>query len=463
MKIIIRLNVIIIIILLAAELALAQSSKSGSLEPENSRQHNELAGRFQNPPDSARPGVYWYFMDGNMDREEMTADLEAMKQAGIGNLVFLEVNVGVPRGPVDFMSEQWQDLFVHAVRQAERLGIEITLGSGPGWAGSGGPWVKPAQSMQHLVAGSVEVKGPVRFNEKLPVPEPRSPYFPTVTKELQAKRQAYFEDVAVLAYPALQADAKVELADEKALYYRAPFSSVDGVKPYLPAPAEHPPVPESACIDMDKIVDLTDLLKPDGTLDWNVPAGNWTIMRFASRNNGANTRPAPQPGYGFECDKFSGAAFDDHFDNYIGKLLKKVGQRKTGAGLTMLHIDSWEMGAQNWTQNFRREFRKRRDYDPQPFYPAYMGLVVGSLELTERFLWDLRLTGQELVLENHAQHLKSLGREHGLGLSIEPYDMNPTADLDLGAVADSGSGGRSLYGGISGKLATVSRFDEKSG
>ena len=69
----------------------------------------------------------------------MTADLESMKEVGIGNLVFLEVNVGVPRGPVDFMSDQWQDLFTHAVRESERLGIDITLGSGPGWTGSGGP------------------------------------------------------------------------------------------------------------------------------------------------------------------------------------------------------------------------------------------------------------------------------------------------------------------------------------
>ncbi len=444
MRIIIQLNVILMSILPVVQFALVKSSEENGSESgeiafvksENNCQQNELARRFQNPPDSARPGVYWYFMDGNLDREEMTADLESMKKAGIGNLVFLEVNVGVPRGPVDFMSEQWQNLFAHAVRQAERLGIEITLGSGPGWAGSGGPWIKPEQSMQHLVASSVEVHGPARFNDKLPVPEPRKTYFPTLTKELQEKRKAYFEDVAVLAYPTLKADVKVEFADEKALYYRAPFSSVDGVKPYLPAPAEHPPVSESACIDMDKMVDLTDLLKSDGTLDWNVPVGDWTIMRFASRNNGANTRPAPQPGYGFECDKFSSAAFDDHFDNYIGKLLKKIGQRKTGTGLTMLHIDSWEMGAQNWTQNFREEFHIRRGYDPQLFYPAYMGLVVGNLELTERFLWDLRLTGQELVIENHAQHLKSLGRKYGLGLSIEPYDMNPTADLDLGAVAD---------------------------
>ena len=99
------------------------------------------------------------------------------------------------------------------------------------------------------------------------------------------------------------------------------------------------------------MIDLTNRLKSDGILDWEMPAGDWTIMRFVSRNNGANTRPAPQPGYGFESDKFSKKAFGDHFDNYIGKLLKKVGRRKTNAGWTMLHMDSWEMGAQNWTQN----------------------------------------------------------------------------------------------------------------
>jgi hypothetical protein len=99
-----------------------------------------LMKAFQNPPDSAKPGVYWYFMDGNLSREGMTKDLESMKAAGISNLVFLEVGIGVPRGPVNFMSDEWQELFVHAVREAERLGIKILMGAGPGWCGSGGPW-----------------------------------------------------------------------------------------------------------------------------------------------------------------------------------------------------------------------------------------------------------------------------------------------------------------------------------
>ena len=103
--------------------------------------------------------------------------LESMKEVGIGNLVFLEVNVGVPRGKVDFLSKEWQDLFAHAVSEAERLGIEITMGVGPGWTGSGGPWVKPERSMLHMVASSTEIKGPAKSNIMLPVPEPRRPFF----------------------------------------------------------------------------------------------------------------------------------------------------------------------------------------------------------------------------------------------------------------------------------------------
>ena len=104
------------------------------------------------PPETARPWVYWYFMDGNMTREGLTADLESMKQAGIGGAIFLEVGIGIPRGPVEFMSPAWQTLFQHAVSEADRLGIAIAVGTGPGWCGSGGPWVKPELAMQHMVA-----------------------------------------------------------------------------------------------------------------------------------------------------------------------------------------------------------------------------------------------------------------------------------------------------------------------
>lgn len=398
----------------------------------------DLASAFLSPPDSARPGVYWYFMDGNLSREGMTRDLEAMKVAGLGHVLFLEVDVGVPRGPVRFLSEEWQACFAHAVHECERLGIELMLGSGPGWAGSGGPWVKPEDSMQHLVAVSVEIDGPGPFKKTLPVAPPRKPFFGAVPREFQAAWSGFFRDVAVLAFPTPTSPAHgvIDAIDEKALFYRAPFTSQPGVRPYFESPATYPAPAPGVAVAREQIVDLTGRLKPDGSLDWDVPPGRWTVMRFVSRNNGAITRPAPKPGLGFECDKWSAEAFDAHLAAYVDKLLAKVGPRQPGRGWTMLHIDSWEMGAQNWTPKFREEFRKRRGYDPQPFYPAIPGYVVASPEQTERFLWDLRQTGSELDVEKHGAHLKAVGRRHGMTLSIEPYDMHPGDNFDFGAVAD---------------------------
>lgn len=403
-----------------------------------------------NPPDSARPWVYWMWMDGNLSRDGITADLEAMKQAGIGGVVICEVNVGVPRGPVEFMSPEWRKLFKHGVREAERLGLEITLNAGPGWTGSGGPWIAPEQSMQHLVASAIEITGPKRFEGPLPRPLRRPAFFGdgALPADLEKAKNDYYRDVAVLAFPTPRGGARLADIDEKALYVRAPYSSQPGVKPFLPMPAEYPALPAGAAIERGRVVDLSDRLAVDGRLAWDVPDGNWTVLRFGRTTNGANTRPAPVAGLGLECDKLDKAALDSHFDAFVGALLREIGPRKTsaGAGWTFLHIDSWEMGAQNWTGTFREEFRCRRGYDLFPYLPAMTGRIVDSLEVSERFLWDLRLTAQELVVENHALHLKELGRRHGFGLSIEPYDMTPCADMTLGTAADAPMGEFWLYG-----------------
>ena len=388
----------------------------------------EMENNFLNPPDSARPGVYWYFMNGNLNGKEMTADLESMKAAGLGNLVFLEVDIDEPPGgPVAFMSPKWQELFVQSVRDAERLGIDITLGIGPGWCGSGGPWVKPEQAMQHLVFSSVELKGPQSYASILPMPKQRSTEWHTMDSP-------YYEDIAVLAFPSRK--PVIADIDEKALFYRGPYTLRKEVKPYLPTSARYAEPGADGVIQPNEIVELTKHLKPDGTLNWNVPAGEWTIIRMGRRVTGASSRPAPSTALGLECDKFDAKALEFHLDQYVGKLLEKTKPRAKEHGLTTLHMDSWESGAQNWTLSLLDEFKNRRGYDAKPWLPVYTGRAIQSLEMSERFLWDLRLTGQELILENHAGVVKKYGQKHGLSLSIEPYDMNPAGDLDLGAVAD---------------------------
>ena len=399
-----------------------------------------LEEAFLHPPGAARPWVYWFFMDGNLSREGITADLEAMRRAELGGAIIMEVNVGIPRGTVDFMSPQWRALFKHAVAEAERLGLAIALNAGPGWAGSGGPWIQPEQAMQHLVASALEVSGPKRFEGVLPRPQRRPAFFGDgrLPPALEKAKNEFYRDVAVLAFPTPAGNERIAHIDEKALYVRAPYSSQPGVKAFLPAPADHPAVPAGAAVESARVVDLTERLADGGGLAWDVPAGDWTILRFGRTSTGANTRPAPAPGLGLECDKFDKAALDAHFEAFLGTLLREIGppNAPADAGWTSLHLDSWEMGAQNWTGAFRAEFQRRRGYDLLRYLPAMTGRVVDSREISERFLWDLRQTAQELVIENHAEHLKALGRRHGLGLSIEPYDMNPCADMSLGAVAD---------------------------
>ena len=387
-----------------------------------------LKETFKNPPDSSKPGVYWYFMDGNLSREAMTKDLESMKEVGINNLIFLEVGIGVPRGPVDFMSEEWQDLYVHAVREAERLGIKILLGAGPGWCGSGGPWVKAEESMKHLVFSETEISGNQNVNIELPLPEQRSTTW-------HKMKDPYYEDVAVYAIPKSIKPVITDI-NEKALYERDPYSSKPNVKPFLPDPASYTEVDKNDVLEKSSIINVTEYLQPDGRLVWQAPAGVWTIIRMGKRVTGASTRPSPEPVIGLESNKMNKEHFANHLRNYTDVLLEKTAPRKKGVGWTGFHMDSWESGAQNWTEGIVQEFRKRRGYDPESYFLAYTGRAIQSIEITERFLWDLRQTCKELVLENHVEFGKAYAHKNGLELTIEPYDMNPAGDLDLGAIAD---------------------------
>lgn len=397
----------------------------------------KLQQDFKSPPQSAKPGVYWYFMDGNQDQEQMTKDLESMASVGLSKVIFLEVNIGIPRGPVDFMSEQWQENFAHAVKTAERLNMEVILGTGPGWAGSGGPWVKPEHSMQHLVASTTNVKGPSLFKKQLPVPKPpKANNFAGMNEHWESVRDNWYQDVTVLAYPSHETPATFEQKDLKTLKETKPYSLWKTTPRYIDSNADYNEPPTERVIDHSKVIELKGKMDKDGNLEWQVPEGDWTIMRFVSRTTGQTTRPAPAPGHGFETDKFNPQAFLEHWDNFQGKLMEKVKPSNNGKGWTRIHLDSWEMSSQNWSQKFEQEFIERRGYDPKPYYPTYAGFVVESLEKTERFLWDLRQTAKELVIDNYAKVIKEKAHEHGMLYSNQPYDMNPAGDLDLGAVAD---------------------------
>ena len=281
----------------------------------------ELEEQFKNPPDTARLWLYWTCQDGHYSIEGTTADLEAMKKAGVGGVLRMDCSVGgIPFGGTPYLSEEWRKQFVHAVRECERLGLEFTTITGPGWTGTGGPWIKAAQSMQHLVPASVTAKGPAKFNRLMPLPQPRiSGYHRAQTPQMKKEIGEFYEDVALFAFP--RCDSLIADIQEKALFIRNPYTSMPGVRPYLPSPASYPPATAAQTIDPTTIIDLTGRLQADGRLVWDVPPGEWTIVRLGARSTGANTRPAPAAGLGLESDKFSTAALKTHFEAYFDPLL----------------------------------------------------------------------------------------------------------------------------------------------
>ncbi|MBN2578370.1 MAG: alpha-L-rhamnosidase N-terminal domain-containing protein, partial [Pirellulales bacterium] len=172
-----------------------------------------------------------------------------------------------------------------------------------------------------------------------------------------------------------------------------------------------------------------------GRLIWDVPEGKWTILRLGHTLTGAVNTPAPASGCGLECDKMSKEAAEAAFAGLIGKIIADVGPL-AGKSLVATHIDSWENGSQNWTPKFREEFQRRRGYDLLPFLPVFTGRIVESREVSERFLWDLRQTIHELVLENYAGHYRELAHRNGLRLTIEAYTACPCSEISYSGEAD---------------------------
>ncbi len=146
-----------------------------------------LQEEFRSPPAESRPSTFYYWMNGNVSREGITADLESMSRIGLGSVMIFDGGVFIPKGPVDYLGAEWLDRIDHAVREAGRLGMKVGLHNAPGWSSSGGPWITPEHSMQQLVWSDVTVTGPGPITMKLPQP---------TTKE------GFYRDARVVAFPA---------------------------------------------------------------------------------------------------------------------------------------------------------------------------------------------------------------------------------------------------------------------
>ena len=199
----------------------------------------------------------------------------------------------------------------------------------------------------------------------------------------------------------------------------------------------HPSQSRTAWVDPSKIVDLTGKMDAQGTLRWDAPAGQWTVMRWGHVNTGKRNGPAPAEATGWECDKLSPKGAETHFAGYIGRLSALKGPVGNGLLRGML-CDSWECETQTWTPGMDKQFSKLRGYTLLPWFPALAGYVVGDPETTTRFLRDWRATVNDLLVKNFFGRMAELGHKRGVAVSFEtaPGDVFPADILEYYKYAD---------------------------
>ncbi|GEO12291.1 glycosyl hydrolase [Segetibacter aerophilus] len=530
---------------------------TGIVQAFSQKKASALEDSFINPPASAKPQTWWHWMNGNVTKEGITLDLEAMQRVGVGGFQNFDAGTLIPKGPITYLSPEWIELKKHTIKEAERLGLEFTMHNCPGWSSSGGPWITPELAMQQVSWSESFIAGGKQTNIELPQPFTKLNYyrdecvlaFPSLPGEMPLQNllskatagttnidfknladdpdgvvvqaggtnqpaylQLHFNNayeassIAFIAAPvAALAPAgpggfggnsiTLESSDDGVAFTKVTSINVGGGFGAVPGPAfvtaEFPaikakhfrlassqprqysqlrfsgadkitnwkskanytggfwqtePVKETnkeasktSVINPDTVLDISQYMNKDGKLDWNAPAGNWTILRVGNTPIGTMNRSAPDTGIGLECDKFSAAAIDFHFNEMMQNLLPALGPI-AAKGKVGLLIDSWEVGMQNWTAQFSAEFQKRNGYDLKKYLPAMTGRIVGSAELSDRFLWDVRRTQADLLADNYYGRFAELCRKNKIIAYTEPYDRGPMEEMQVGAKVDVNMG-----------------------
>ena len=369
---------------------------------------------FVSPPQSAGIRCFWWWLNGNVTKEAISRDLEEMKAKGFGGALVFDAgganqwgNKQVPAGPT-FATRQWRELFKHAVREADRLGLELSLSIQSGW-NLGGPNVNPETAAKVLTWSETQIEGPVSLVRELSGPQ---------------KRNGFYRDIAVLAFPLRQLDhiqrKPIRHLQEKAASREIGMSAPD-CRFLL---EDFPAVAGEEDTRVEDILDITDKMTPDGILIWQVPSGKWVVLRFGYTLSDAHVSTYSANWQGLVIDYMDTDALKAYWNDVVQTLLKDVGPL-AGKRLKYLHTDSWECGGANWTRQFRFEFKKRRGYDPIRYLPVIAGKIVESRDASNRFLADFRKTIGDCVAENHYQVFAELAHQQNLG--IHPESGGPHA------------------------------------
>jgi hypothetical protein len=185
-------------------------------------------------------------------------------------------------------------------------------------------------------------------------------------------------------------------------------------------PQQPEPDDQATVIDASKVIDISQHLSADGTLNWDVPEGDWVILRTGMTPTGTKNAPASPEATGYEADKMSKKHAAMHFDGHMGEILRRIPEADRKCFKVVVQ-DSYETGGQNFTDGFLEEFKQRYGYDPIPYLPVYKGFVVNSQQESDRFLWDVRRMVADKVAYDYVGGLREASHKHGLHTWLENY------------------------------------------
>ena len=407
-----------LLIIFAAIMMMSCKNETKNLT-EGNEIFKQIKANFQNPETASGVNCWWWWLNGNVNKAAITKDLEAMKSRNFQGAMIFDAgghtqggHRDIPAGPL-FGSDEWNDLFVFALDEAKRLGLEIGFNIQSGW-NLGGPRVTPQYAAKQITWSEVKVSGNQHVNLKLAHPE---------------YRNEFYRDIIVLAVPVNESqktDDYITDLDLKLGFHEIGYAAPDAR--FLLTNSSHrnrkSSKQESYIIKVDDVLDVSSQMDPDGNFSWDAPKGAWSILRFGYTCTESEVSTSSGDWKGSVLDYISREAFDFYWNDVVEPIFKAAGDH-VGTTLKFMETDSWECGGMNWTDNFAREFINYRGYDLQNFLPVIAGYIIDDVNTTNAFLSDFRKTLGDLVAYNHYAVFQEYAHKNHMG--IQPESAGPHA------------------------------------
>lgn len=368
------------------------ATTSCNTSTKNDDSYESIKEAFLNPPFEARPKVYWWCLNGNVDTLTAKEEIKAMNEIGISGFDFFEIGTQrqdttqIPSGP-SFMDDESLQLIKFAVEQADKYGMSVGLNLSSSW-NAGGSWIKPEHAGKSLYYSENEIEGnSTELKVKLTFPEisfPRNLLIGGTGKSMIPFREdgkpEYYEEIAVLAIPSNTGDTE---------------------------------------IDTLQIVDVTLFFNPETeVLTWKAPPGNWRICRYVCSNSGQQVVLPSPLSQGLTIDHFDAEAVEFHLNYFIDKLQSVLGDfRKTA--LKSFYLASYEARGFVWTPTLPEVFKNLNGYEIGKFLPIFFNPEMFDKETVEKVDRDFKKTLSELMINNLYKKSREICNSHGLKINSE--------------------------------------------